>query len=566
MDDLSVMRPTVADGSSWKLAPAIASLTQGLVVSGFGSLPQGRALFLNIGASDPLAQNRGAWLQQLNQIAPVTSADAPAAGATQAAALAFTWTGLQVMGLAESALASFLTPFREGMMQEDRLRRLGDRRDGKWLQTVIKDGPEWSANVPQSAAMGPQAGAYDVTRFFSETAFGSGQIVHAVLLLYTPDAAAAAALAARVEAALLLHNVAVVRHLDLNLEVEKTGVSNEHFGFADGLSQPSPFDGTDAVLMNGQPVRTPDPVQGVALGDILLGYVNAHHEIAPGPVVPGDRVKPRQPDSAQAGQIPDPRQEQAEIVADPRPVQAGLIPDPKAQGFFDFGLNGSYLVIRELKQNVAAFWQSMEENAAAITGRDPVHSAHVTADWLADRVIGRNRKGQLLGPDGPMPLDATGQPDSGYLFRDRDPLGHGCPLGSHVRRANPRDTLAPTPDQGPTLLHAANNHRILRRGRKYGPKIADPRVDDTADRGLLFMCLNTDIARQFEFVQTTWLLNSSFATLYQEVDPLVGPDGPMTVPEDPLRRTIHVKTFVQMVGGDYFFLPSLPALRYLALL
>jgi deferrochelatase/peroxidase EfeB len=172
----------------------------------------------------------------------------------------------------------------------------------------------------------------------------------------------------------------------------------------------------------------------------------------------------------------------------------------------------------------------------------------------------------LLCPAGPMPLDPAGQPDSNYLFRASDPHGYGCPLGSHVRRANPRDTLAPTPDQGPTLLHSANNHRIMRRGRKYGPPIADPHVDDGVDRGLLFMCLNTDIARQFEFVQTTWLLNSSFATLFEEVDPLVGPDGPMTVPEDPLRRTIHVKTFVQMVGGDYFFLPSLPALRYLALL
>jgi len=125
--------------------------------------------------------------------------------------------------------------------------------------------------------------------------------------------------------------------------------------------------------------------------------------------------------------------------------------------------------------------------------------------------------------------------------------------------------LAPSPDQGPTLLRSANNHRILRRGRKYGPKIADPRVDDGQNRGLLFMALNTDIARQFEFIQQTWLLNASFATLYQEVDPLVGPAGRMTVPEDPLRRTLQVETFVTLAGGDYFFLPSLPALKYLAM-
>ena len=80
------------------------------------------------------------------------------------------------------------------------------------------------------------------------------------------------------------------------------------------------------------------------------------------------------------------------------------------------------------------------------------------------------------------------------------------------------------------------------------------------------MCLNTDIERQFEFVQQTWLLNSSFATLFGEVDPLLGPAGPMTLRDSPLRRTAKVDTFVRLSGGDYFFLPSLPALAYLAAL
>ena len=565
MDDGSV-KPALGAKGSWKLSPAIAAQTQGLVVSGFGKLPKGCALLLNIGAIDPTGKPRGEWLRVLDQIAPVTSAQKPDSDTTQAAALAFTWTGLQVMGLAETALASFLPPFREGMMQEDRLRRLGDRRGGKWLQTVIDGGPKWSANVPQSASMAPKPGAYEVNQYFSETAFGGGDIVHAVLLLYTPDAAAADTLAARVEAALLPHDVTRVRRIDLNLEVEPSGVSNEHFGFADGLSQPVPFDADGAVLQDGVPVTQADVVQGVPLGEVLLGYINGHHEIAPGPVVPGERVKPKDPDPAPPNLVAEPVADNRPppMVPDPRPALAGLVPDSKASGFFDFGLNGSYLVVRELKQDVAAFWQSMYANATAITTRDPVHSAHVTADWLAERVIGRNRQGQLLGPDGPLPLDPAGQPDSGYLFRDRDPLGHGCPLGSHVRRANPRDSLAPTPELGPTLLHAANNHRILRRGRKYGPRMTDPKTDAGADRGLLFICLNTDIARQFEFVQTTWLLNSGFHTLNDEVDPLVGPNGKMTVPEDPLRRTIQVETFVQMVGGDYFFLPSLPALKYLA--
>ena len=104
----------------------------------------------------------------------------------------------------------------------------------------------------------------------------------------------------------------------------------------------------------------------------------------------------------------------------------------------------------------------------------------------------------------------------------------------------------------------------MRRGRKFGPDLADPTQDDGADRGLLFLCLNTDLGRQFEFVQQTWALNANFAFLYDETDPLIGPPGGFTIPEKPLRRIIEVETFVKLVGGDYFFLPSLPALRYLA--
>jgi Dyp-type peroxidase family len=285
----------------------------------------------------------------------------------------------------------------------------------------------------------------------------------------------------------------------------------------------------------------------VPLGEFLIGYLNGHHEKAPGPVAPGIGVTGEE---------------------DHRPSEANLEPHSEAEGFFDLGRNGSYMVVRELRQDVAAFWRSMEENAARIRRGDPQHSQHVTADWLAERVVGRDRDGHLLCPGNRrQPPDEFQLPDNGFLFLGSDQHGLGCPVGSHVRRANPRDALAARAADGPNLLAAANNHRILRRGRKFGPKIADPLQDDNVERGLLFVCLNTDIARQFEFVQQTWLLNSDFATLFEEVDPLMGPDGKMTIGEEEgPRRRIHVETFVHMAGGDYFFLPSLPALRYLAVL
>jgi deferrochelatase/peroxidase EfeB len=221
--------------------------------------------------------------------------------------------------------------------------------------------------------------------------------------------------------------------------------------------------------------------------------------------------------------------------------------------------------VRELRQDVAAFWNSLYANADRIRNHDP-KAVHVTADWLAERTIGRNIDGHLLCPSGVLAADKYNFPQNAFGFIRNDPHGHGCPLGSHVRRANPRDGLAKDEAAAQTLLDAANNHRILRRGRKYGKTIQDPRTDDRQDRGLLFICLNTDIARQFEFIQQTWLLNRNFATLFDETDPLVGPKGNFTIREQPLRRIVEVETFIRMAGGEYFFLPSMPALNYLAAL
>jgi Dyp-type peroxidase family len=515
----------------------VASQTQGFIVTGFGDLPTGRALFLRF--NWPGAAPTG-WLDRLFAVAPITSAVPPADTTAQprAASIAFASSGLRKMGLTEAALASFTRPFHEGMFQEDRSRRLGDRRLGEWLETTVPGGPVWSANTPLRAPAPNAATPFDVPPAGdAETHVETPITVHAVLLLYAQDEQSAQAWAASVEAALAADSITVERTLELFVNIEQQGgFSREHFGFADALSQPLPYDAGGAVLVGGQPASQ-DPVQGVPLGEFVIGYIDGHHEKAPGPVVEGDV----------------------------RAEAAGLPASDQAEGFCDLGLNGSYLVVRELKQDVAAFWNSMEANAAAIRARDPEHQGNITSDWVAERVIGRDKNGHLLCPGGAvLPACSDGSPDSSFLYYDRDPRAAGCPPGSHVRRAFPRDALAPTPDAKQTLLQAANNHRILRRGRKFGRKLQTPTVDDGADRGLLFMCLNTDIERQFEFVQQTWLLNSSFATLFQEVDPLVGPAGRMTLRDEPLRRTIHVETFVRMVGGDYFFLPSLPALGYLA--
>jgi Dyp-type peroxidase family len=500
---------------SWHLAAPHDRQTQGLVVSGFGHLPTGRALFLEFGW--PGAGGSG-WLKALRSVAPITDADAKDA---RCAGLGLTWLGLKKMGLDANALASFDRPFKEGMFQEDRLRRLGDRRDGVWQPNVIDGGPVWSGNVQRAEPEPAEA-----PRAFAEGETGDEKpavtpvTVHAVLLLYEKDEAAAEAWCGLVERTLAPFAIRIVHRLPLQLRPDEKGIAREHFGFADGISQPVPV---DAAVVPAPPIGA-SAANLVPLGEIVMGFANAHNEIAAGPAV-----------MAKDG------------------VTDSLPPHPRGEGFCDLGLHGSYMVVRELRQDVASFWTSMDEGAQKI-GQAP--------EWIAERVVGRDLNGNLLCPGGVLP-PVDGQPDNDFAFFDTDRRGLGCPMGSHVRRGNPRDGLAPTAADKETLLKAANSHRILRRGRKFGPDIADPRVDDGQDRGLLFICLNTDIGRQFEFVQQTWMLNPNFAFLYDETDPLIGPSCTFTIPETPMRRIVPVKTYVQMAGGEYFFLPSLPALDYL---
>lgn len=525
----------------WGLAPEVAKDTQGIVATGFGRLQTGRALLLCFGW-ERLNRGKGAWLSALRQVAPITDAVRPQEEPARSAALAISWSGLSRMQLSETALASFSRPFQEGMFQEDRLRRLGDRRVG-WSSTVIAGGPIWSANTPPRPPVDPLPLGFQVRDSApDEQPIPTPNTVHAVLLLYAKTTEDVENWTNEVATALESHDVRIVRTRELLIDViGEDQFAREHFGFADGLSQPLPYDAGKSVLLGTTPVTESHPVHGVPLGDFLIGHTNGHGEKAPGPVVP---------DNAEG---------------EPEPRKAGLKPNPDADGFYEFGRNGSYLVVRELKQDVAQFWNSMEANAERLRQQDPVHLGKINATWIAERVVGRDINGNLLCPAGVLPTPPDGLPDNDFEFWQRDHDGRGCPLGSHVRRANPRDALAPDEEQRKGLLQSANNHRLLRRGRKFGPKIADRYTDDGVDRGLLFMCLNTDIARQFEFVQQTWLLNSSFSTLFGETDPLVGPDGPMTVylEDDPLRLIPHVETYVRFVGGDYYFLPSLSALAYL---
>jgi deferrochelatase/peroxidase EfeB len=200
-----------------------------------------------------------------------------------------------------------------------------------------------------------------------------------------------------------------------------------------------------------------------------------------------------------------------------------------------------------------------------------------TAVELAAKMVGR-------WPDGTPLVDSPEGPQTHLQTHDRfvyaghpthpDPHGFHCPIGSHIRRTNPRDSLGEIPQRSITL---SNLHRMIRRGRAYGPPLVedmDPAKlvtasPDRVERGLHFICLNAAIDRQFEFVQNQWANNPKFGELYDDPDPLIGmadeSPGTFTVQGRPVRRRYTgIPRFVEMRGGAYFFLPSIAAIRMLA--
>jgi deferrochelatase/peroxidase EfeB len=334
----------------------------------------------------------------------------------------------------------------------------------------------------------------------------------------------------------------------------------EPFGFADGLSQPRldwwrllpPDDKEPAAYANV-----------VAPGEIVLGYRNEYGRHTDRPLL-------------------DPAQ-------DPRALD--LPPAEDVPQRRDLGRNGSYLVFRQLHQDVRGFWQFLDRQA---NGRSEER-------WrLAEAMVGRTRAGQPLVPLTEEELPGVG-PAQDDVAANRftyaaDPEGRRCPFGAHIRRANPRTGDLPAGTRGPIarllrmlgfrrcsfrddLVASTRFHRLLRRGREYGTPLTPEDALDPGpareERGLHFICLVASITRQFEFVQNAWLASAKFAGLSEEGDPLLGSRAPLAgdvatdvfaLPraDGPARRITGLPRFVTVEGGAYFFLPGLRALRYLA--
>jgi deferrochelatase/peroxidase EfeB len=501
---------------------------------------------------------RDACRQWLAQASKAASYGEMLPGQRSAVVIALSVTGLSRLGVPEDTLDTFPAAFRQGMWNAERARALADTGE----------------NAPEHWSWG----------------YGDGDraadVLMAVYGMTQRDVDDAQQPLLRLAAG-LRHTVVHSRRLQDLPEKPAPGAGGGHlpqsgvhepFGFRDGVSQP---------IIRGAPRanRQKRPNDMVEAGEMVLGYVDNIGTIPPSPSIAAEHDPLH--DLPDAG--PDPLRRRPECSR------------YESNGRRDIGANGTFLVVRELEQDVEKFdkwlegavdeiqqhaliakdgarvaivWGEAAEEAAArghlphasednLQPLQPQDRGQIR-DAIAAKLIGRWKDGTSLVRYPLMPgtvADPDARPDNAFLFGGEDPAGHACPFGAHIRRANPRDTRFP---KDPQEIATVNRHRILRVGRPYGSS-------ETQEKGLMFICVNASIERQFEFVQKTWLLNPNLHGLENEVDPILGRDDKergsrfLTVPTPtgPVRLK-RVPDVVTVRGGGYFFLPGRGAMRFLA--
>jgi Dyp-type peroxidase family len=350
---------------------------------------------------------------------------------------------------------------------------------------------------------------------------------------------------------------------DLAVLYQETGhkldeIGKEHFGFQDGISQPGVRGRLSADPDSYVTVRTVNPDD---TPDAWLYGLPGQYLVWPGEFVfgyPGSGADP--------------------LI--PGPVQ---LPGPA------WSRNGSYLVFRRLRQDVAGFWDFASTFAQGLSTRPGFEA--VSAEWVASRVFGRWPSGapvsrlpdhddELLGVDRlannnfgyaaegyEMPLQ-HGLITKAWPEAAADPVGLVCPMSAHIRKVNAREAAN---DMGGR--RASFNRRILRRALPFGDRLADPQGVDplNGDRGLLFASYQTSIQDQFELLCNGWPNSSLRPRSPSGFDLLIGQNAASGAGrvrtstifgKDAAAATLTaVNDFIIPTGGGYFFSPSISAIR-----
>ncbi|MBN9547393.1 MAG: peroxidase, partial [Alphaproteobacteria bacterium] len=186
-------------------------------------------------------------------------------------------------------------------------------------------------------------------------------------------------------------------------------------------------------------------------------------------------------------------------------------------------------------------------------------------EFIAAKMMGRWRSGcpLALAPEADDPeLGRDSRRNNDFAYHDEDPDGRRTPVGSHIRRVNPRDALKES-------LTDARLHRLLRRGSSYGPMLPEGVLeDDGEDRGIILALVNANPGRQFEFVQSQWINDGDFVSEGSRTDPIAGRRDradDFAFPAKPARRRLTgLLDFAVTRGGEHVFLPGIGGLRWLA--
>lgn len=279
----------------------------------------------------------------------------------------------------------------------------------------------------------------------------------------------------------------------LDLEAAYPNEPREHFGYRDRVSHPV-IEGTG---------EEPPPGAGppIKAGEFFLGYED------------------------ESGSLP-------------------MMPEPET-----LSRNGSYLAYLRMEEHVAAFREFLRQQGATREEQELV-AAKLMGRWRsgAPLVVTPKKDDPALGVD----LQRT----DNFNYATMDPYGYSCPVGSHIRRMNPRDTV-----------ENIRMRKMIRRGGTYGPLLPEGAPDDGVERGIAAFIGCASLVRQFEFAMNVWVNDPNFKNLGNERDPLIGTqDGSfdMTIPQRPIRKKIKgLPAFTTIRGGAYFFLPGIRALRFL---